>query len=152
MSNTLPYLGRRSNDEQVDRLEDANFALGYGGQPASRDGVLAEAYFPSDEDISDILVYKLQFTPEYRDQMYNTFLHELGHVFGLRHEHAMWRNIYFEGGAVTIGEANEKSVMAYDVEPPMIRDSDKEGVKKFYGLRNGQIIGNLKVRLFTPNN
>lgn len=85
--------------------------------------------------------------------MYNTFLHELGHVLGLRHEHAMWRNVFFEGGAVTIGEANARSVMAYDPDgPPMIRSSDKEGVKKFYELQDGQVIGNMRVRLFEPDN
>ena len=107
-------------------MNDANFALGYGGQPASRDRVLAEAYFPSEEDLSDVIVYALQFKPEFKDQMYNTFLHELGHVLGLRHEHANWNNVYFEGGSVTIHEANPKSVMAYHVVPQMIRPSDKE--------------------------
>ncbi|KAK5044388.1 hypothetical protein LTR84_011299 [Exophiala bonariae] len=139
--------------KQVDSLEDANFALGYGGQPASRDRVLAEAYFPTADDISDVIVYKLQFNPQVKHEMHNTFLHELGHVLGLRHEHAEWSGRLFEGGSTTIGTTNPKSVMSYDPEePPIIRDSDKEGIRKFYALRAGETFGGMEVVLYIPDN
>lgn len=134
--------------EQVGNLEDANFALGYGGQPWSRDRVLAEAYFPNNQDLNDLIVYKLAFSDHFKHDMWRVFLHELGHVLGLRHEFAIQR----EGrGAVSLGRDNEKSVMTYDREAPVIQPSDVEATKAFYDL-TGPLYNGRFLKIYDPDN
>jgi len=70
----------------VGKLEDAAFVLAYGGD---KGGVLASAYFPNSNDLNTVYVYKRGFDPDTKANMSRFFLHELGHVLGLRHEFAM---------------------------------------------------------------
>ena len=96
-----------------------------------------------------MIVYKLAFTEGFKQDMWRFFLHELGHVLGLRHEFA----IAEEGrGAVTLGADNEKSVMAYDPDgPPAIRPSDIEGTKAFYNLTGPRYMGR-PLAIYEPDN
>jgi len=121
----------------VSKLEDAAFVLAYGGPLG---GVLASAFFPSDKPLETLYVYQHGFDKTERVSprgkfsnysiMKNVFLHELGHVLGLRHEFAMDPDKY-EGGAIVIGTKNIDSVMAY-VFPPEIQQSDVEDTRRFY--------------------
>jgi hypothetical protein len=107
----------------VPNIKDAAFVLAYGGVLNT---VLASAFFPSDSPLETMYVYKHGFDKTEKTSkkgkftnygiMKNAFLHELGHVLGLRHEFAV-KPESFEGDAIVIGTANIESVMSY-VFPP----------------------------------
>ncbi|KAL6801226.1 hypothetical protein GGI42DRAFT_354261 [Trichoderma sp. SZMC 28013] len=111
----------------VTDIEDACFVLTYGGDGG---GTLAEAFFPNDKDLNALFVYKLAFDERYLPYQSNIFLHELGHVLGLRHEFAAR-----EGGGVKFGPANQNSVMNYRF-PPTIQESDTVSATAFYNLKS----------------
>ncbi|OAA82581.1 Metallopeptidase, catalytic domain protein [Akanthomyces lecanii RCEF 1005] len=121
----------------VPNVDDAAFVLGYGGQLGT---VLASAFFPSNSDLEHMSVYQHGFDKTERTSkkgkysnygiMKNVFLHELGHVLGLRHEFAMKPDTY-EGGAIVLGSANIESVMSY-VFPPELQESDIQDTRDFY--------------------
>ncbi|ERF74064.1 hypothetical protein EPUS_08112 [Endocarpon pusillum Z07020] len=125
----------------VPKLEDAAFVLEYGGPKGN---VLASAFFPNNKPLNTMHVYSFGF--DKTDQggftnfgiMKNVFLHELGHVLGLRHEFALT-----EGGAVRFGSKNPDSVMSHKF-PPEVQPSDIEGTKAFLTLP--------PVRDFVPDN
>jgi hypothetical protein len=113
----------------VAKIEDAAFALSFAGK---QDGVLAEAFFPNYADLNTLNVYDAAFQPETMQYLKNTFLHELGHVLGLRHEFAPEREDTGDDNyTVQIGPRNPLSVMGYEF-PPQIQPSDVENVKAFY--------------------
>jgi hypothetical protein len=121
----------------VPNLDDAAFVLAYGEELGT---VLASAFFPSDKDLETLFVYQHCFDKTERNSkrgkytnygiMKNVFLHELGHVLGLRHEFAMDPST-FEGGAILIGSANIESIMSY-VFPPELQESDIQDTRYFY--------------------
>lgn len=120
----------------VANVDDAAFVLAYGGE---QDTVLASAFFPNAKPLNTLLVYKYGFDKNVQDGgwtnysiLKNVFLHELGHVLGLRHEFAMDANRY-EGGAFRLGQTNELSVMSYNF-PPKIQDTDIVDTRAFYKL------------------
>jgi hypothetical protein len=121
----------------VPNVDDAAFVLAYGGKLGT---VLASAFFPSDSPLETLYVYQHGFDKTERITkrgkhtnygiMKNVFLHELGHVLGLRHEFAM--NVEtLEGGAIRMGSANIESVMSY-VFPPELQESDIQDTRYFY--------------------
>jgi len=122
----------------MSNIEDAAFALAYGGEKGT---VLASAFFPNDSALETLYVYQYGFDKTERpgkngnftnyEIMKNVFLHELGHVLGLRHEFAMDPGDTFEGGAYRIGSANPESVMSY-VFPPEMQESDIRDARYFY--------------------
>jgi len=114
----------------VGKLEEATFVLQHGGE---KDTVLAAAFFPNSQPLNTLFVYQLalQSTGQYRNMLKNIFLHELGHVLGLRHEFAMEPDERFEGGAVVYGSRNEDSVMSYKF-PPKVQPSDIADVRSYY--------------------
>ncbi|KAI6779691.1 metallopeptidase [Emericellopsis cladophorae] len=130
----------------VDNLEDAAFVLEYGGD---KEGVLASAFFPNSQPLSTMFVYKkaLETSDTYRKILKNIFLHELGHVLGLRHEFALDPH-RFEGGALIYGARNPKSVMSYEF-PPEVQESDITDTKGFYKLK-GLDSGMLKIKDYIP--
>jgi hypothetical protein len=121
----------------VPNIEDAAFVLAYGGALGT---VLASAFFPSNSSLETLYVYEYGFDKTEQTSkrrkftnhgiMKNVFLHELGHVLGLRHEFAMKPGPN-EGGAITIGAANIESVMSY-VFPPELQESDIQDTRVFY--------------------
>jgi hypothetical protein len=126
----------------VTKLEDAAFVLAYGGDSGS---VLARAFFPNSNDLNTLFVYKKAFETGISPYQTNIFLHELGHVLGLRHEFAA-----LEGGAVQFWPENPRSVMSYTF-PPNIRDSDETGTKAFYDYTASQF-GGLQIQDWIPDN
>ncbi|CZR55736.1 uncharacterized protein PAC_05624 [Phialocephala subalpina] len=112
--------------ELTSTLEDAEFVLYYGGNK-----ILKE----------DSVAY-----------MYNAFLHELGHVLGLRHEFAAKRERH--NRAVRLGKRNKRSIMNYhkDLKKFQIQDSDIVFVRMIYGLEEGHKIGGLRIVDMTPHN
>jgi hypothetical protein len=108
------------------------------------DGATAMAFFPN--NIDKVYIYPEAFNdPSTKSQLLNTFTHELGHVLGLRHEHAA-----AEGGAVQIGEMNPNSIMSYNRETRSLQQSDRSGLLKFYGYNNGDKIDKVPVTDFVP--
>lgn len=121
----------------VPNVNDAAFVLAYGNELGT---VLASAFFPSNSSMEHLYVYQHGFDKTERVSkrgkysnygiMKNVFLHELGHVLGLRHEFAMDPDTY-EGGAIVMGSANIESVMSY-VFPPELQESDIQDARYFY--------------------
>lgn len=123
--------------EHVQLAKDANFALCHGGAMGS---VLASAYFPNEKDLNFVYVYSMAFSRSWKQNMWSVFVHELGHVLGLRHEFAMDLNEtgkVREGTAHQLGEKNPLSVMNYRREPPQLQPSDISSTQEFYKLENG---------------
>ena len=121
----------------VPNVDDAAFVLAYGGKLGN---VLDSAFFLSDRPLETLYVYQHGFDKTERTTkkgkhtnygiMKNVFLHELGHVLGLRREFAM--NVdTLEGGAIRMGSANIESVMSY-VFPPELQESDIQDTRYFY--------------------
>ncbi|KAM3502806.1 hypothetical protein MY10362_004593 [Beauveria mimosiformis] len=133
----------------VPNVEDAAFVLAYGGKLST---VLASAFFPGKETLEVLSVYEHGFDKTERTSkrgkfsnygiMKNVFLHELGHVLGLRHEFAMDPDTY-EGGAIVMGSSNKESVMSY-IFPPQLQESDIKDTRYFY--KHPLIVD------YTPNN
>ncbi|KAI9771891.1 MAG: hypothetical protein M1840_001661 [Geoglossum simile] len=123
--------------EWVTDLEDAAFMLAYGGDQGSS---LAEAFFPNEEPLNTVFVYQGAFQSGSVNTQKEIFLHELGHILGLRHEFAdgPFRGRPAEGGAVVFGERNENSVMSYHL-PPAIQESDVRDTRAFYDFTGSQI-------------
>ncbi|KAK6430749.1 hypothetical protein LTR95_013093 [Oleoguttula sp. CCFEE 5521] len=127
----------------VARLADAEFVLGYGGDQGN---TVARAFFPNANDLNNLFVYKRAFDSDTKPVMWRFFLHELGHVLGLRHEFAR-----IEGGAVQWGPDDPLSVMNYRPEAPMITAQDISSTKAFYNYTGASING-VPVQLFVPDN
>lgn len=130
----------------VGNLEDACFVLGYGGNGGD---TLARAFFPNSRDLNNMYVYLKAFQPGTINYLYNVFLHELGHVLGLRHEFAPERG-EGAGPMVVWGVRNTLSVMSYTF-PPQLQSSDKTDTKSFYTYSEPRINGVL-IEEFYPNN
>lgn len=123
----------------------ANFNLVYEVNPTDAQRVYARAFFPHQID-EDVVVFKYGMDPANRFKLKNVFLHELGHVFGLRHEFAIDR----EGeGARQFMDSNKDSVMAYN-KVPMIQETDKEGLREFYKLADRAKVDGSPVTDYLP--
>ena len=86
--------------------------------------MIAEAFFPNGNDLSYVNVYSEGVGGTWFPQLKSVFLHELGHVLGLRHEFAMDPGSMYEGGSVQFGPRDPYSVMNYRSEPPRITTND----------------------------
>lgn len=123
----------------------ANFNLVYQINGPNEEGVLARAFFPNELD-QDVIVFEYGLNVNNKGILKNVFMHELGHVLGLRHEFA----IAEEGeGAVQFMKTNPVSVMSYTF-PPNIQQSDKDGIQAFYKLKNGEKIDGSPVTDYLP--
>lgn len=103
---------------------------------------LAEA-FPPDAPVEArrLVVYAKHFDPCYVDSMVNTFLHEIGHILGLRHE--------FEEPqpSVLFGKADALSVMNYPGHPRELRlqRTDIKWMQEFYAF-SGKFLDGLPIK------
>jgi hypothetical protein len=130
---------------QAPDKKSAHFDLVYQTSGPETEGTLAQAFFPHEVE-QDVVVFGFAFDRENKDILKNVFLHELGHVLGLRHEFAITK----EGeGAVLFGAVNPISVMSYTF-PPKIQQSDKDGIKAFYKENTGAMIGGKPITDFIP--
>jgi len=138
--------------QRADREVDANIILRYAGPPPT-DGTRARGFFPDAKKTNYIELYSFAFDPSQVGILKWVFLHELGHVLGLRHEFANdidpQDNTVFEGGSVTVGARNSLSIMSYEPNRDF-QQSDKDGTKTFYGYKNEALINNVKVHDYTP--
>jgi hypothetical protein len=107
----------------VNNFQDATFIAVYGG-PCT---FSAEAPFPNSNDLSFLRVYNPWFNTLWGRDI---FIHELGHVLGLRHEFAASEPFT----TVPFGPSNPWSVMNYN-NPPVLQQSDIDSVRIFYGWK-----------------
>ncbi|KAH8899722.1 hypothetical protein GQ53DRAFT_758865 [Thozetella sp. PMI_491] len=98
--------------------------------------VYAKSFFPSSGRAKrNLVVYALSLEPffseEYtRKNLVEVFHHELGHVFGLRHERADKDE---KDKSVLFGSENSGSVMnSYTPDKLSMHESDKKGLKELY--------------------
>ncbi|OCT54111.1 matrix metalloproteinase-11 [Cladophialophora carrionii] len=144
-------IGFGVNISRTSNRAQANFVVRYF-KPAVDEGVLASAFFPNDVD--DVLVYhKTLVEPRWRAILKNTFLHEIGHIIGLRHEFAIkgdtLGNRPERTPAKQFGSENPHSVMSYE-DINNIQDTDKHDVKEFYKLPNNSEIDGVKIWDYVP--
>ncbi|KAG0349367.1 hypothetical protein BG005_011022 [Podila minutissima] len=90
--------------------DDENWDFEIAVRNANEGGVLASAFFP-DAGRHELLIYPLMFDqPE--DEQVDTLIHELGHVFGLRHFFADVREPGFP--SELFGTNSKFSIMNYE--------------------------------------
>lgn len=113
---------------------EAAFEVVYGGPHPT---AVASAFFPNRPRPRQVLVYEKTFTPEGLARMRNSFQHELGHIMGLRHEHA---NTALEPTpAILVGVKNPLSIMGYLFQRSIL-PTDISWLKYFYTLASGTIL------------
>ncbi len=126
--------------QYVSNLSDAAIELRFDKD--GREGLLASAFFPNEyrRDLNFLRVYSSSFDRRYRRRyrLYNTMLHEIGHILGLRHEFAHETEKGME--SILFGTRNKKSVMAY-YPSQEIQDTDIDFIRKAYDeLKDGEIV------------
>lgn len=110
--------------------------------------VLASAFFP-DAGRHQLVIYPKMFTQSYAEQV-ETLVHEIGHIFGLRHFFAQIRES--DWPSVVFGDHKPFSIMNYG-EQSTLTDVDKSDLKKLYQqVWSGQLteINGTAIRLFKP--
>jgi hypothetical protein len=135
--------------EWVYKIEDAAFVLTYAKQVSPN--TLAEAFFPNSVDLNVLNVYPAAFEEGTVQYLKNIFLHELGHVLGLRHEFAPERETGADLKSVQVGPRNPTSVMAYEF-PPQMQPSDIDSAKTFYQFSGTHLGGRLPIVDYDANN
>ncbi|KLP05967.1 Uncharacterized protein LW94_10019 [Fusarium fujikuroi] len=137
---------------QTTDQESANFYLVYRTNTEFDEGVLAQAFFPHEVD-QDVIVFSYAFEDSNQSIMKEIFLHEIGHVLGLRHEFTIKPDRWGHGpegfGAKQFLQENPNSFMSYEF-PPKIQDSDRTQTIEFYKLPNGYMIGGSPVTDYQP--
>ena len=140
--------------EQTSDRKAANFLVKYIKPTDPKlQRVLASAFFPN--NVEDVLVYDFTLVSQtWRPRLRNTFLHEIGHIIGLRHEFAIKPDRFGNGPetefpAKLFGSENPNSVMSYE-DVNEIQDTDREDVVKFYKLPVGYVIQRAKVTDYKP--
>lgn len=91
--------------------------------------VLASAFFP-DAGQHELALYPMMFTQSRKEQI-DTFIHEIGHVFGLRHFFALLDEAAWP--AEVFGVHDKFSIMNYG-EHSELSDDDKADLKSLYEL------------------
>merc|ERR1712232_134059 len=112
--------------EQVDSIFKADFIVHAAPTNGNMSSgfVLASAFFPN-ADQNDFYVYPEMFT---LGDPLNTMLHEIGHIYGLRH-YFFREEEGFPG--LTFGTENEKTIMNYG-KNSIFTDTDKKDLKALY--------------------
>jgi hypothetical protein len=108
--------------------------------------VLASAFFPSPGQ-NTLYIYPTMFKQDEKEQL-ETIIHEIGHVFGLRH---FFANLETGYRSVLFGTDNEISIMNYG-DKSTLTSTDILDLKKLYNLVwSGQLteINGTKIKLFT---
>lgn len=113
----------------------------------------AMAFFPNEND-SNVIVYEAALNPSDPERLRNTFIHELGHVIGLRHEFAITGDDVTESKpertpAKQFSLKNLDSIMSYR-RGRFFQQSDKDGVRAFYKLKNNDLVDDAPVTDYIP--
>ena len=127
---------------------DFEIVIRNADQCSPRGCTYARAFFP-DSGRHDLLIYPKLFTQSGKEQV-ETLVHELGHIFGLRHFFAKisekkWPSELF-------GEHNPFSIMNYGAKSKLTK-ADKRDLRALYhGVWSGSIkeINGTPVRLVKP--
>jgi len=110
--------------------------------------VLARAFFP-DAGQHDIAIYPKMFSQDPQEQV-ETLIHELGHVFGLRH---FFANISeTDSPSVLFGKNSQFSIMNYGADSKLT-SADRNDLARLYQLVwSGQLteINGTKIKLMEP--
>jgi len=109
------------------KIDTSTFIVKFSKNPAG--STVAKAFFPVGEQ-SFLTIYPIAFTEGQIKYIKNVLCHEIGHIFGLRHEFAM-----NEGNTVQFGPSNCLSVMNYN-NPPVIQDTDRVWLQKLYNPKD----------------
>jgi len=128
-----------------EKSNTATFIVKFSKTPLG--GTVAKGFFP-DEEQNILVIYPLAFSEAQIRVLRNVLSHEVGHIYGLRHEFALE-----EGDTVQFGPSNPNSVMNYN-SPPVIQDTDRIWLQKLYDPNNpiSQIgdTDKYKVERYTP--
>jgi len=110
--------------------------------------VLASAFFP-DAGRHELVLYPKMFDRS-RDDQVDTLIHEIGHVFGLRH---FFAQVSETGSAAELfGRQDSFTIMNYGYQA-QLTDADKADLKRLYETaRNGTLtrINGTPIRLVRP--
>lgn len=141
----------------------AHFDLRYAemaqGDGPTKGYTNAMAFFPGDKD-PHVYVFKYPLTNP-AAKLKNTFIHELGHVIGLRHEFAISGDQFTDAGgvhakqpeedkAVQFGVKDPNSIMGYRHKTRDFLQSDKDGTRDFYKLANKAKVGDYPIQDYPP--
>jgi len=110
--------------------------------------VLASAFFP-DGGRHQLTLYPKMFEQE-REEQVETLIHEIGHIFGLRHFFALIGETAWP--AEIFGEHDSFSIMNYGALSEL-SENDKSDLKKLYALAwSGELtkINGTPIRFMTP--
>ena len=130
--------------EATNNASAAHFYLLYS---TASDEYYAKAFFPNELG-QDIEVYPQGVDPQRpKDGLKKTFMHELGHILGLRHEFAVENQE--KEASVQFMDRNPRSIMTYEKDRDL-QESDKAGVKAFYKMHNGERINGVRIQDCTP--
>ncbi|KAF9155856.1 hypothetical protein BG015_008327 [Linnemannia schmuckeri] len=120
--------------------------------------VLASAFFP-DGGRHHFVIYPSMFDQSEPEQV-ETLVHELGHVFGLRHWFAKYEDAELGGDwrSEVFGHNDPVTIMNYDdlttdIDECTLTKNDKHDLKHFYNLvwnRDLVSINKTPIRLFKP--
>lgn len=117
----------------VSRADPATFQIKFKKIPDNNNPnirIYAESFFPEDNLGSTLFIY--QSALDNARYLPNILAHELGHIFGLRHEFAIERERGFP--SVRFGRENHLSIMNYFDHPSefQVRDEDRKDLAAFY--------------------
>ena len=136
--------------ERVSNDSPAVFQLRYKVNDNANRDTLAQSFYPKPKPSQQRLltIYSLCFGPKHYEHVRNIFLHELGHILGLRHEFAADEE---EDKPVRLGPADAYSVMNYFHYWGHCRITahDRDGLKELYELRGSEYKG-FQIRTVMP--
>lgn len=110
--------------------------------------VLASAFFP-DTGQHEVVIYPSMFEQPHHEQI-ETLVHEIGHIFGLRHFFAKVREAAWP--SEVFGEHTKFSIMNYGADS-FLTDADRDDLARLYeGVwsRRMTAVNGTPVKLMTP--
>lgn len=109
---------------------------------------MASAFFP-DPGRNELVIYPSLFDQSSKEQL-DTMIHEIGHIFGLRHFFAQVSETSFP--SINFGRQNPFTIMNYGFRSELTNE-DKSDLKELYNqVWNGNLtaINNVPIHLFRP--
>jgi len=107
------------------QIDNATFFLKYCKTICG--GTVAKAFSPVEAQ-SLVIIYPIAYHEDKIKYMKNYLSHEIGHIYGLKHEFAKSETT----PSVQFGPCNSESVMNYNEHPPVIQETDRMWVQKLY--------------------